>query len=364
MSDEESASDKEHEATEKKLSDAREKGEIPRSTDLITAGSYIGFLLAGATLGGNMLLKSGEAGGAILEQSDRLSAVWTRGAGQSVLTVLAAMVGPLAPFFLIPFVTAMLMVLAQRAMIFTPSKLAPKLNRISPISGVKNKLGRKGLFEFIKSFVKLLIISILLFGFLSSQAGDLLRMIYLTPAISTAMLFKTVIRFLALIAMLVLAIGGLDYFWQRAEHLRSNRMSRKEMMDEHKNSEGDPHFKAKRRQRGHEIATSRMLQDVRTADVVIVNPTHYAVALKWDRLSGRAPICVAKGVDEIAQRIRERAAEAAVPLHSDPPTARMLFASLDVGHEIHPDHYRVVAAAIRFSESIRQRKSAAQRGPA
>jgi flagellar biosynthetic protein FlhB len=360
MSDEQSASDKEHDATDKKLSDAREKGEIPRSTDLITAGSYLGFLLAGATLGGDMLLKSAEAGGVLLAQSDRLSAVWTKGAGQSVLTVLGAMVGPLAPLFLIPFVAAMLMVIAQRAMIFTPSKLAPKLDRISPVSGLKNKLGRKGLFEFVKSFSKLLIISVLLFSFLTGQADDLLRMIYLTPAISTALLLQIVIRFLGLIAMIVLAIGGLDYFWQRAEHLRSNRMSRKEMMDEHKNSEGDPHFKAKRRQRGHEIATSRMLQDVRTADVVIVNPTHYAVALKWDRLSGRAPICVAKGVDEIAQRIRERAAEAAVPLHSDPPTARMLFAALEIGQEVHPDHYRVVAAAIRFSESIRQRKNAVQ----
>ncbi|WP_050522148.1 EscU/YscU/HrcU family type III secretion system export apparatus switch protein [Pseudorhodobacter wandonensis] len=363
MSDEQSPSDKEHEATDKKLSDAREKGEIPRSNDLITAGAYLGFLLAGAALGASMLTKSGEAAAAILEQSDRLSAVWTKGAGRSVFTVLATVIGPVAPFFLIPFATATLMILAQRAMIFTPSKLAPKLNRISPISGIKNKLGRKGLFEFFKSFVKLLIISVLLFSFLSHQADDLLRMIYLSPAVSIAMLFEIVIRFLAIIAMLVLAIGGIDYFWQRAEHFRSNKMSRKELMDEHKNAEGDPHTKAKRRQRGQEIATNRMLQDVRTADVVIVNPTHFAVALKWDRLSGRAPICVAKGVDEIAQRIRERAAEAAIPLHSDPPTARMLFASLDVGQEVHPDHYRVVAAAIRYSESIRQRKTAAQRGP-
>ncbi|MGO4908054.1 flagellar biosynthesis protein FlhB [Pseudorhodobacter sp. W20_MBD10_FR17] len=362
MSDEQSASDKEHEASDKKLSDAREKGEIPRSNDLITAGTYLGFLLVSVALGRNMLLKSGEAAAAILEQSDSLSSVWTKGAGPSVLTVLVSMVGPLAPFFLIPFITATLMIVAQRAMIFTPSKLAPKLNRISPISGLKNKLGRKGLFEFLKSFVKLLVISILLFWFLSRQADDLLRMIYLTPPVATTLLFETVVRFLAIITILVLAIGGIDYFWQRAEHLRSNRMSRKEMTDEHKNAEGDPHTKAKRRQKGQEIATNRMLQDVRTADVVIVNPTHFAVALKWDRLSGRAPICVAKGVDEIAQRIRERAAEAAVPLHPDPPTARLLYASLDVGQEVHPDHYRVVAAAIRFSESIRQRKTAAQRG--
>jgi flagellar biosynthetic protein FlhB len=134
------------------------------------------------------------------------------------------------------------------------------------------------------------------------------------------------------------------------------------MMDEHKNSEGDPHLKAKRRQKGQEIATNRMLSDVKTADVIIVNPTHYAVALKWDRASGRAPICVAKGVDEIAARIRERAAESGVPLHSDPPTARMLFVHLDVGQEVQPEHYRAVAAAIRFAEAMSKKKLAKLRG--
>jgi flagellar biosynthetic protein FlhB len=98
-----------------------------------------------------------------------------------------------------------------------------------------------------------------------------------------------------------------------------------------------------------------MLADVAKADVIIVNPTHFAVALRWDQASGRAPVCVAKGVDEIAARIRERAAEAGVPLHSDPPTARLLHATLKIGQEIHPDHYRVVAAAIRFSEAMRKK---------
>jgi flagellar biosynthetic protein FlhB len=212
MSDEHSASDKEHEASDKKLSDARDKGEIPRSNDLITAGTYLGFLLVSVALGRKMLLQSGDAAATLLEQSDSLSSVWIRGAGQSILTVLVSMVGPLTPFFLIPFITATIMIIAQRAMIFTPSKLAPKLNRISPISGLKNKLGRKGLFEFLKSFVKLLVISILLFWFLSRQADDILRMIYLTPAVATALLFETVVRFLAIIAMLVIAIGGIDYF--------------------------------------------------------------------------------------------------------------------------------------------------------
>jgi flagellar biosynthetic protein FlhB len=144
--------------------------------------------------------------------------------------------------------------------------------------------------------------------------------------------------------------------WQRAQHLRRNRMSRQEMVDENKDQEGDPHVKMQRRQRGQEIATNRMLQDVAKADVVVVNPTHYAVALRWNRKGRGAPICVAKGFDEVAARIREKAALAGVPLHSDPATARAIHASVQIGQPILPDHYRAVAAAIRFAEAMRKRR--------
>jgi flagellar biosynthetic protein FlhB len=120
-------------------------------------------------------------------------------------------------------------------------------------------------------------------------------------------------------------------------------------------------MKASRRQKGQEIAMNKMLVDVATADVVVVNPTHYAVALKWEKGSGRAPVCVAKGVDEIAARIREKAAAAGVPLHRDPPTARILHATLKVGQEISQDQYRAVAAAIRFAEKLRQKAGQMQR---
>jgi len=150
-------------------------------------------------------------------------------------------------------------------------------------------------------------------------------------------------------------IGLIDLLWQRYDHARKLRMSFQDMKDEHKSSEGDPHTKAQRRQRGQEIATNRMMLDVPKADVVIVNPTHYAVALKWDRRPGRAPECVAKGTDDIAARIREMAAEHGVPIHSDPPTARALFGSVEIGDEIEPKHYRAVAAAINFAEKIREK---------
>ena len=131
-------------------------------------------------------------------------------------------------------------------------------------------------------------------------------------------------------------------------------MSRKEMMDENKNSEGDPAMKQQRRQKGVAIAMNQMMGDVPDADVIIVNPTHYAVALKWDRLNGTAPECVAKGVDLVAAQIREVAQENAVPIHSDPPTARALYATVEIGDQIPKDHYKTVAAAIRFADKIRK----------
>jgi len=146
-----------------------------------------------------------------------------------------------------------------------------------------------------------------------------------------------------------------DILWKWFDHRRKNRMSRQEMQDEHKDSEGDPHMKAARRQRGVDIAMKQMLADVAGADVVIVNPTHYAVALQWKRGSGRAPVCVAKGTDEVAARIRAKATEASVPIWSDPPCARAIHATVKIGDEIARDHFAAVAAAIRFAEKMREK---------
>jgi len=125
--------------------------------------------------------------------------------------------------------------------------------------------------------------------------------------------------------------------------------------EEHKQSEGDPHTKQQRRQRGMDLANNRMMIDVPSADVIIVNPTHFAVALKWTREKNKAPECVAKGVDEVAAKIREIASEHGVPIHRDPPTARTIFNTVEIGEEIQPDHYKAVAAAIRISEAMREK---------
>ena len=179
--------------------------------------------------------------------------------------------------------------------------------------------------------------------------------LYAEPPVIGGMLAHLLIEFMFVVLLISLVIGAVDYLWQRHDFMRQNRMSYRELQDEHKRSEGDPHLKQERRQRGAEIATSQMMADVPTADVVIVNPTHYAVALKWSRAPGSAPVCVAKGVDHIAHTIREVATEHSIPIRHDPPTARVLYATTQLGDEIEPDHYKAVAAAIRFAQTMRAR---------
>ena len=355
MSDEDE-SEKQFEASQKKLDDARAKGEVVKSTDLITAASYLGLVVAMYSIGAASLVALGSALATLLDQADDLSRTFFSGAPNPLMGGLFLATGfAMAPWFAIPSALALLCLIAQRAIVFAPSKLVPKLSRISPISGMKNKFGRQGLFEFAKSFSKLLIYCAVLGVFLSGQMNSIVGTLHMSPGMVVVTFGKMTLMLMGIVLAIATVLGIVDFTWQFNEHYRKHRMTRKEMMDEMKQSEGDPLLKQQRRQKAVDIAMNQMLADVPTADVVIVNPTHYAVALKWDRRSLGAPICVAKGVDEIAARIREAAMEHAIPLHSDPPTARSLHATVEVGSEIAPDDYAAVAAAIRFAEAIQQK---------
>ncbi|QDC08361.1 flagellar biosynthesis protein FlhB [Oceanicola sp. D3] len=351
--------EKQHEPTQKRLDDARKKGEVPRSTDVTTATAYGGLLLAAITAGATSVGSLGSTGIQLLAQADRLAPLMT-GPGFATLSggLIAKVATAISPWFVIPAVACILSLIAQRAITFAPEKLQFKLNRISPLSNAKNKFGRGGLFEFFKSFVKLTIISVVLFAYLNRRLPDMLAAAALEPGQVGALLGRLCLDFLLIVTAIMAAIATVDFMWQRAEHLRKNRMSHQELKDEHKDSEGDPHIRQQRRQKAIEIASAQMMGEVPKADVVIVNPQHYAVALKWNRLAPGAPVCLAKGVDEVAARIRETAQQAGVPIHRDPPTARALHATVQIGDEIHSDHYAPVAAAIRFAEAMRQKAKA------
>ena len=166
------------------------------------------------------------------------------------------------------------------------------------------------------------------------------------------MILELLAEFVIVIVILSGAIAAIDYFWQRHTHLKKQMMTRQEVLDESKQSEGDPHVKGRRRQRAQEIALNQMLSDVPDATVIVVNPTHYAVALKWSPLDPSPPICLAKGVDHTAARIREKAGEAGVPIFSDPPTARALYATTEIGDPIDRAHFAAVAVAVRFARDL------------
>ncbi|MDB5659323.1 MAG: Flagellar biosynthesis protein FlhB [Cypionkella sp.] len=303
-----------------------------------------------------MLQHFGQAGLVLLDQPDRLAPLFFGNDTAPIAAMSFAFASAILPIFAAPMLGVALMLVAQRAVHFAPEKLSLKWSRISPLANAKQKFGREGLFEFGKSFAKLLVVALILTVQLSENAADILASLAMEPAQSMALMLQLLLHFMLLVVLTIGIFGGVDYFWQQMQHRRRNMMSRKDLIDEMKDSEGDPHVKQQRRQRAQQIATNRLLQDVAKADVIVVNPSHYAVALKWSRKGRAAPICVAKGVDEVAARIRAKAAEAGVPLQSDPPTARAIYATVDIGQQIRPEHYRAVAAAIRFAEAMRKRR--------
>jgi flagellar biosynthetic protein FlhB len=355
MSDDDT--EREHEPTQKKLAEARKKGDIARSAEMSVAAAYGGLLLATVFVGPTVLRDIGERALTVMSMpgGDPERAL-AHGFGGAL-----AMMVPSLPFFAAPALAVLAALLAQRTLIFTPERIVPKLSRINPIANAKQKFGRTGLAEFAKSFAKLVIVSLLLGILVVSELPRMIATQQQDARLSSSVLMSLFTEFLWRVLAVVGCIAILDWLWQRHEFLRRNRMSRQELMDEFKESDGDPQVKGQRRRRAEAIAMRRMMTDVPTADVVIVNPTRYAVALRWDRGSGRAPVCVAKGVDEMAARIREAAAAAGVPIRSDPPCARALYASVDIGREILAEHYAPVAAAIRFAETIRQKARKAWR---
>ncbi|TCS66401.1 flagellar biosynthetic protein FlhB [Primorskyibacter sedentarius] len=356
MSQGDDDSDKSHEPSQRKLEQARKKGDVAKSTDISTWASYSGLLIALYAMGASAASEFGALLTGLLDRPDELAKViFQPGATQPVIGLSGGVLANIAPIFVMPAALVLLSLIAQRALVFAPTKLEPKLSRISLISNAKNKFGRNGLFEFAKSFAKLLIYSICVALVIRSRMDEILGSVRSDPATAILLLATLAMQFLLIVVIVSAAIGALDFFWQHAELMRKNRMSHKELRDEHKESEGDPYMRQARRAKAQEIVSKQMVSDVAQADVVLVNPTHYAVALKWSRAPGEAPVCVAKGVDEIAKRIREVAQENGVPMHSDPPATRALYASTEVGDMIAPEHYKPVAAAIRFAEEMRQR---------
>lgn len=360
MSDEPESDDKTFDPTPRRLEEARKRGEVAQAPDLVTAAAYAGFLLAALLFGGASMLGLAEALRGLLAEAAPLSEAAFAGSPQPLWGAALSEAGlALLPWVAVPAALAVLCLLAQGSLVVAPERLAPRLQRVSPLAALKQRFGADGLGDFVKGLVKIALYGFLLGHTVWRALPDLLDAAAEAPAVAMLAILGLTLDLVVVIVAVAFVLGAADLLWQRLLFLRRMRMTRREVMDESRDSEGDPHLKQQRRARAVEIAMKGMLAEVPKAAVVVVNPTHYAVALSWDRARGGAPVCVAKGVDDLALAIRRRAEESGVPVRSDPPTARALYATVALGDEVPRAEWRAVAAAIRFAERVRQRKGEA-----
>ena len=335
------------EPSQRRLDDARAQGDVVRSSELSTF-----ILMSGATLA--LVLFAGSAAKSFvnnftvfLERPEQLAM-----GGSGVIEVfhrcLTGLLEMLAP------ATALLMAFAlgghllQNRPTFTVEKLQPDFSRLSLLSGFKRIFGVEGIVNLIKGIVKISVMEIVTVSVLWPERGRIGASLDMTAA-GTASLAIMLIGKLLLAALIVMAVlAAVDYFYQHQRYMGRHRMTRQEMKDEFKQSEGDPLVRAKIRQIRQERSRSRMMAAVPKATVVITNPTHYAVALSYESGKMAAPVCVAKGADDLAMRIRKTAEEHGVPIVENPPLARALFATVEIDDAIPAEHYKAVAQVIGY----------------
>lgn len=355
----ESAS-KTEEPTPKKLSDARKKGDVAKSMDIPQLASLAGAFGVMAIGGGWFLRDMAMHLLPFVAHPDEIEL-----SGQGAMQVVFQAGLAAAPLTITVLAGAGLAggvgYLMQTGFMLTGEKLKPEAKKISPLEGFKRIFGVEGLVQFLKSVLKIAVTGWVAWLVLKPRAADLSALASMEPAAMlplsadlTKALFYAVMTFLALTA-------GLDWFWQRQRFTARMRMSREELKEEYKQSDGDPHVKAKQKQIRAERSRRRMMQNVPNATVVIMNPTHYAVALRYEAGQTAAPECVAKGVDDLALRIRALAEDSGVAVIEDPPLARALYAAVDVDQQIPEAHFEAVAKIIGFVMSAAQRRAGAPR---
>ncbi|MEM7526509.1 MAG: EscU/YscU/HrcU family type III secretion system export apparatus switch protein [Pseudomonadota bacterium] len=343
-------------ATERRREEARRKGDLARAPDAQAAIAYLGVAVAFALTLRWAAERSALALAPMLHDPERFGMRALAGEPGLWAALTVEMATAAAPVMIGPAALIIIYLIATRSIVFAGDKIMPKLSRISPIENAGQKYGPHGLGEFAKSTAKLTLLLICLSITLVGLAGEIGGGAHLRARLLPRLLEEPLWNVLAGAMAVAIVVGLADLFWQRHQHEKRLRMSHEDMKKELRESEGDPQLKARRRERAEEIARNRMLDTVPDAAVVITNPTHVAVALAWERGGAQAPKCTAKGADEVAARIRERAEEAGVPIHRDPVTARALFHGTPIGAEIEPEHYRAVAAAILFAEDLRAKQ--------
>ena len=346
------ASDKTEDPTQKRLDDAHERGDVAKSQEVNTW-----FVIAGATL--VLSSFSGSVGGGILMPLRSLLAnswmIRTDGAGLMALTqsLGSSLMAALGVPFLMFCIAAIAGNMIQHRLVWSAEGLTPKFSKISPAAGFKRIFGKQAGANFLKGLFKVIALGAVMTAVLWPERFRLEAMIRFDPSAIQGVTIGLTLKLMGAVVAMLAAVAIFDFFFQYRTWFERQKMSLQEMKEEYKQSEGDPHIKGKIRQLRQQRMKKRMMSAVPNASVIITNPTHYAVALRYER-GMPAPICVAKGVDAIALKIREVAGKHDIPVVENVPLARALHATVEIDEEIPMEHYQAVAEIIGYVMGLKR----------
>ncbi len=346
MADEDQDS-KTEDPTDRKLSRAREEGSLAVSQEVKVWAGLLGTLVVIAFLAPSVMRNMSVALTPLLEHPHTVAMdVY---ALRDMLTALLLNVGILliAPFSVL-LVLGVVSGVAQTGFLVTAAKLKPDLKKISPLAGAKRMFSIKALVEFLKGIAKISVAAVVAFMVIWPERRNFELLASMDLIAILLYLHEDLILLIAAVMAVVTLIAAADWFYQRISFRNQMKMTKQEVKDEHKQQEGDPLVKSRIRSLRQQRARKRMMQNVPDATVVVTNPTHYAIAMKYEEDSMQAPIVVAKGADLIAKRIRDIAEENDVPIVENAPLARALYATVELDQEIPQEHYKAVAEVIGY----------------
>ena len=350
--------DKTEKATPKKLDDARKEGRVARSSDLINGFMLLLMFFVLKLFGGimaNLFLDSfvkyyNKASDISMEVFDVKQAVNL--SNEIVIDIVIASL----PVLIGSFVVALVGNIVQVGWKVTGKPLKPKLDRLNPIGGFKRMFSQEKVVELIKSILKVLAIALVAYNEVKDRWKFILNLYDFEFMQAVLNIFDIVLDVGIKISVIFVIIGLADFGYQKWKHLHDLRMSKQEVKDEMKQSEGDPQIKGQIRQKMREGARRRMMQDLPKADVVITNPTHFAVAVKYDKETAEAPYVLAKGADYVAANIKEIAKQNNIEIVENKPLARMLYYNVEIGDQIPPELYQMVAEVLAYVYSVKNKE--------
>jgi flagellar biosynthetic protein FlhB len=348
--------DRSFDASARKLEQARVRGDVPVSREGPAAGIHVAALVGILLTGGITARRIGDILLPMIDQPDALLNVTTDGWRQAAYIVAKSLALAVMPFFILLMAGALLPYVLQGSITLAPDRFVFKPSHLSPIGGLKRIFGPRSIFEFVKSLIKTIAIAATCFAVARPLYERSTSFVSMDLVWLPQMLWEALIDLLLAATLVAVLIAAIDIPYQYWMFGRRMRMSRQEVKEEMRSIEGDPHMKGRLKRLRRQRARRRMMHDVPKATVVITNPTHFAVALKYDRGKDAAPVVVAKGADLVAARIREVAVQNGVAVIENPPLARALHAAVEIGEVIPHEHFEAVAKIIGIVWAQRMQK--------